>query len=221
MFRSGQPNYSRGVLAEHLHGRFDVDAYSAGLKEGTNVIILKYGGLTKRPGTRLVAEVINGEEPTRIIPFQFSLTQTYALEMGQGYMSPCAFGGRLLEEELEITGITNAVNAEVEAAFHEYLVGEKVYLDGIEGEIGDKLNGRFWDVVSVVDDDRFTINASTVGLDAFTAADGGITRVAAPTPPPAPPVVPPPVDPDPPPGVGGGGGGGFGGGPRDNNNPIP
>ena len=41
MFRAGQPNFSRGVLAEHLHGRFDVDAYNAGLKEGTTVIILK------------------------------------------------------------------------------------------------------------------------------------------------------------------------------------
>lgn len=221
MFRAGQPNFSRGVLAEHLHGRFDVDAYNAGLKEGTNVIILKYGGLTKRPGTRLVAEVINGEEPTRIIPFQFSLTQTYALEMGQGYMSPCALGGRVLEEELVITGITNAANAEIEIAYHDYSVDQLIYLDGIEGELGDKLNGRFWKVVSVVDADKFTINANTLGLDPFTGADGGVTRVGAPDPPPAPPVVPPPVEPDPPPGVGGGGGGGFGGGPRNNNNPIP
>ncbi len=211
MFRAGQPNFSRGVLAEHLHGRFDVDAYNAGLKEGTNVIILKYGGLTKRPGTRLVAEVIDGAEPTRIIPFQFSLTQTYALEMGQGYMSPCALGGRLLEEELEITGVTNSANAQIEAAFHEYAIGEKVYLDGIEGELGGLLNGRFWNILSVVDDSKFTIDADTTGLDAFTTAEGGITRVAAPVPPPPPPVVPPPVEPPPPPGVGGGGGGGFGG----------
>lgn len=211
MFRAGQPNFSRGVLSEHLHGRFDVDAYGAGLKEGTNVIILKYGGLTKRPGTRLVAEVIDGSEPTRIIPFQFSLTQTYALELGQGYMSPCALGGRVLEEELEIVNITNAANAEVEAAYHDYEVDQRVYLDGIEGELGDFLNGRFWDVLSVVDANKFTIDADTSALAAFTGADGGITRVAPPAPPPPPPVVPPPVPPPPPPGVGGGGGGGFGG----------
>lgn len=221
MFRAGQPNFSRGVLAEHLHGRFDVDAYNAGLKEGSNVIILRYGGLTKRPGTRLVAEVMNGEEPTRIIPFQFSLTQTYALEMGQGYMSPCALGGRLLEEELEIAGVTNAVNAEIEAAFHDYAVGEKVYLDGVEGELGEFLNGRFWNIMSVVNDDKFTIDADTTGLAPFTSSEGGITRVEAPDLPPAPPVVPPPVEPPAPPGVGGGGGGGFGGGPRSPNEHIP
>lgn len=210
MFRAGQPNFSRGVLAQHLHGRFDVDAYNAGLKEGTNVIVLKYGGVTKRPGWRLVAEVINGAEPTRIIPFQFSLTQTYALEMGQGYMSPCALGGRLVEEELEIVNITNAVHAEIEAAFHDYAAGEKVYVTGVEGEIGALLNGRFWDVVSVVNGDKFTIDADTTGLEPFTAADGGITRVEAPEPPPPPPVVPPVVPPPQPPNTGGGGGGRFG-----------
>jgi len=209
MFRSGQPNFSRGELAPHLHGRFDVDAYTAGVKRATNVVILKYGGLTKRPGTRLVAEVIDASKPTRIIPFQFSLTQTYALEMGQGYMSPCALGGRLLEEELEITNITIAANAAITAAFHAYEPGQKVYLTGIEGELGDKLNGRFWTVVAVLDGDNFTIDADTTGLDAFTAATGGITRTEEPDPPPPPPPVPDPVEPPPPPNVGGGGGGRF------------
>lgn len=210
MFRAGQPNFSRGVLSEHLHGRFDVDAYSAGLKEGTNVIILKYGGVTKRPGTRLVGEVIDGSQPTRIIPFQFSLTQTYALEMGQGYMAPCAFGGRVLEEELALTGITNAANAQITAAFHDYEVGQKIYLKDIaDGSLGDFLNNRFWTVMSVVDADNFTIDADTSALSAFDSAEGGITRTEAPDPPPAPPVVPPPVEPPPPPDTGGGGGGGF------------
>ena len=55
MFRAGQPNFSRGEIGPELRGRFDVDAYSAGLEAARNVIVLKYGGLTKRPGTRLVA----------------------------------------------------------------------------------------------------------------------------------------------------------------------
>lgn len=99
-FRAAQPNFSRGELSPDLHGRFDADMYGSAVKKARNVLILKYGGLTKRPGMQLVAEVIDQTQPTRLVPFQFSLTQTYALEMGQGYMSPCAFGGRLLEEEL-------------------------------------------------------------------------------------------------------------------------
>ena len=93
-FRAFQPNFSRGELAPELYGRFDTDAWNAGIKLGKNVIILKYGGLTKRPGTQLVAEVISGTTQ-RLVPFQFSLEQSYALEFGNGYMAPCALGGRV------------------------------------------------------------------------------------------------------------------------------
>ena len=205
-FRAFQPNFSRGELAPELYGRFDVDAWQSAVKLARNVLILKYGGLTKRPGTRLVAEVIDASEPTRLVPFQFSLTQTYALEFGQGYMAPLAQGGRVAEEELAITAITNAATAQITAAFHGYSVGNLVYLDEIEGEIGDYLNGRVWEVLTVPDDDNFTINADTSGMDAFTSADGGVTRVGAPDPDPVAPVVPAPVEePEPPVIIGGGG----------------
>ncbi len=209
-FRASQPNFSRGELGPYLRERYDVDAYQAGVKRARNVVILKYGGLTKRPGTRLVAEVIDPSEPTRLIPFQFSLEQTYALELGQGYMAPCALGGRVVEEELIITGITAAANAQITAAYHEYDAGDLLYLDGIAGAMGDLLNNRTWEVVADTGTNTFTINADTTGLT-FTSATGGITRVGAPTPPPAPPTVPPPVTPPEPPEVYYGGGGGFGG----------
>lgn len=209
-FRSAQPNFSKGVLAPHLHGRFDVDAYQSAVRRGVNVMVLKYGGLDKRPGTHLVAEVLDYSEPNRLLPFQFSLTQTYALEMGQGYMSPCALGGRLLETELAITAVSNAVNARITAAFHGYTAGNSVYLTGIAGELGALLNGRTWKVVAVIDAANFTIDADTTGLATFTAAEGGETRTAAPDPDPPAPVVPEPV-PDPtPPIIAPGGGSGWG-----------
>lgn len=216
-YRVTQPNFSRGELAPQLYGRFDVDAYAASVRKARNVIVLKYGGLTKRPGTRLVAEVLNASEDNRIIPFQWSLEQAYALEMGQGYMAPCALGGRVLDEELVITGISIASQAVITAAYHGYLVGQFVYLSGIAGELGDLLNGRTWEVMVVGGANTFTINADTTGLAAFTSATGGITRTGAPTIP-TPPPVPPPV-PDPtPPEIYFGGGFDFWG---DGGNPIP
>ena len=205
-FRTAQPNFSRGEIAPDLYGRFDADMYAAGVKTARNVLILKYGGLTKRPGTQLVAEVIDPSEPTRLVPFQFSLTQTYALEMGQGYMSPCAFGGRLLETELAITDITNAAQAQVTVAYHALVEGDLFYITGLAGEMGDLLNGRAWPVVSIVDADNFTIDVDTTGVAAFTTCEGGITRTEAPTVP-TPPVVPDPVpEPDLPDYFGGAGG---------------
>lgn len=205
-YRASLPNFSKGEIAPDLLGRFDVDAYSSSVRLARNVMVLKYGGLSKRPGTRLVAEVENPDEAVRLMPFQFSLSQTYALEMGQGYLRVAALGGMVLNEELAITAITNAANAKITAAYHGYVVGDRVYLTGIAGALGDYLNGRIAKIVSVVSGNEFTIDIDTSGQAAFTAATGGITRSGAPGPDPTPPVVPPPVDPPPKPPVGGGGG---------------
>lgn len=196
--RSPQENFSKGEVGPQLYARFDVDAWQAGLKKARNVTILKYGGLTKRPGHRLVAEVLNDSEEQRLIPFEFSLDQTYVLEFGQGYAAPMALGGRVLEEGLTITAITAASTAQITAAFHGYLVGEEVYIDGLTGTMGALLNGRFWTVLTVPTDSTFTIDADTTGM-VFVADTGGITRIEEPDPEPTVPVPPPPPIPTPPP----------------------
>lgn len=201
--RGVQVNFSKGEIGPDLYGRFDVDTWRSALKRAENVLVLKYGGVAKRPGQRFVAEVVDDTEDTRLIPFEFSLSQTYALEFGDGYMSPCALGGRVLEEEIDITNISAAANAQVTALYHGYSTGELVYLSGIDGEMGDLLNGRYWTVQSSVDTDNFTIDADTTGLT-FTSSTGGTTRVGSPSPPPTPPTVPPPVAPPADPDVGGG-----------------
>lgn len=213
-YRIAQPNFSKGELAPHLWGRFDVDAYQTAVRKARNCYVLKYGGLEKRPGTRFVAEVLDDSGPVRLIPFQFSIEQTYALEMGQGYMRVAALGGLVLNEQLAITSITNEAQAKITAAYHGYSVGNQVYLSGIAGDLGEELNGRIATVSAVVDANNFRIDISTVDMAAFTTADGGITRTGAPDPDPDPPTVPPVVTPPDPPPTGGGGGDG-----RDPDNP--
>lgn len=208
-FRLAQPNFAKGEIAPDLYGRFDVDAYGTALRKARNCFVLKYGGLMKRPGTRLVAEVYDESQPVRLIPFQFSIEQAYALELGQGYMRVAAAGGLVLNEELAIAGITNEGQAKVTAQYHGYAVGQDVFLSGIDGDLGDRLNNRFFPVVSVIDDHNFRIGLNTLGMPAFTGATGGITRTEDPDPDPVDPVVPDPVEPPPPPYTGGGGGYGF------------
>lgn len=199
-FRAVQPNFSKGEIASHLYGRFDVDAWQAGTKQACNVLVMKYGGLTKRPGTVLVGRVLNDTQEAILLPFTFSLEQTYALEFGHGYMSPCAGGGRVVQEELAITGVSLATQASVTIAYHGFAVGDYIYITGVAGAIGDLLNGRTWTIVSVSGTNTFEIDANTTGLAAFTTSTGGITRGAPPTPDPTPPTIPapyvPPADPD-------------------------
>lgn len=204
-YRLSQASFSKGEIAPDLYGRFDVDAYQSSLRTARNVVVLKYGGVTKRPGTRLVAEVYDASAPVRLIPFAFSIEQTYALEMGQGYMRVAAAGGLVLNEELAIVAITNETQARITAAHHGYSVGQEIYLDGIAGALGDELNFRFFPITAVIDDNNFRIGIDTTAMEAFTTAEGGIVRADPPPPDPVDPVVPDPVEPPPPPVIGGGG----------------
>ncbi len=142
--------------------------------------------------------------PEFLFPFQVSLTQTYALEMGQGYMRPAANGGMVIEEKLTIASIVQGATTVIEAAYHGYAVGDQLFFDGIEGMI--ELNGRIGRVLSVADGSHFAVDIASTGFTAFTTDTGGVVRPAAPPPPPPPPPVPPPPPPPPPPDVGGGGG---------------
>lgn len=204
MLRVGSPNFSKGEISEDLLGRVDVSAYQAGLKRARNVIVLKYGGVTKRPGTRLVAEVYDDSKEVRLIPFQFSLTQTYCLEMGQAYMRPAALGGMVIEDKLTVQAVTPGTTTQLRADYHGYSVGDQVYLSGVVGMT--ELNGKIARVVSVQDANNFTVNVDSTAFSAFTGDTGGTIRTSAPPPPPPPPPVPPPPSPTPPPDVGGGGG---------------
>jgi hypothetical protein len=204
-------NFSKGELSPELHARTDVAAYQAGAKRVRNFLILKYGGLTKRPGTRFVGEAYDQTQPCRLAPFQFSITQSYALEMGQGYMRPIALGGFILNEALAVTGVTNAVNAQVSAAYHGYAVGDQVYFPPGTIQGMTEINGRIAKVVAVVNAGAFKIDLDTTGFGTFTGSTEGVTRPGPPDPEPPPPVVPPVVPPETPPDVGGGGGGNGGG----------
>lgn len=201
--RIAQSNFSKGEIAPELLGRFDVPTYQAALARARNVCILKYGGITKRPGTRVIGEVYDDSLPLRLIPFQFSLEQAYALEFGHTYMRPMALGGFILEENLKITAITKAAQAQVTIAYHAYEVGDEVFFTGITGMV--EMNGRVGRVVSVQDDNNFTVDISSIGFTTFIDSTGTV-RVGAPDPPPDPPdVPPPPEDPEPPDTWGGGG----------------
>lgn len=203
MLRAGLLNFSKGELSEELIARVDVPSYNAGTKRARNVVILKYGGLTKRLGTRFIAEAWNGDEPVRLFPFQFSLTQAYALELGQGYMRPAARGGLVLETPLKITAITKAANAQITAALHGYSIGQQVYFSGNEGMT--EINGRFGIVQAVIDENNFTVNIDSRLFSDFTGSTEGQVNITPPADPP-PTTTPDPTPPDPTPPYTGGGG---------------
>ncbi|WP_375272045.1 hypothetical protein [Sphingomonas sp.] len=216
-FRAALPNFSKGELGPELVARTDVASYQAGVRRGRNVFVRKYGGLSKRMGTRFVSEVLDASKPVRLIPFQFSIEQAYALEMGQGYMRPAANGGMLLEQALTITSIDRGQTTTVRSAFHGYAVGDIAYFRDVAGMV--EINGRSGKVVAVPDSGTVVVDIDSRGFQPFTGDAGGVTNTAPPAPTPTPPPVNPPTPTPTPPSTGGGGGGG--GGVRNPNYVLP
>lgn len=197
------PNFSKGELAPALYGRIDTNQYNAALKRARNFVVQKYGGVTFRPGTRLVGKVDDPTKAVRLAPFQFSIDQAYALLMQQGTMRPMALGGFVLEQNTKITAATKDVQCVLTIPYHGYSVGDRVYFTGVAGMV--ELNGRFARVVAVYDVNTIAIDVDSRTFGTFVSSDG-TQNAAPPPPPPPPPVIPPVVQPDPPPDVGGGGG---------------
>ena len=180
-------NFTRGIFSPVVQARRDVEAWSAGARQLQNVIILKHGGVRKRPGTWFVYRLPADDDDTLLLPFTYAPGQSYALLFGQATMKPMALGGMVVSAGFGITGITKANPGVVTAPYHGLSDGDEVYLTGIEGMT--ELNGRTF-TVNVLTANTFDIGIDTSGYGTFTGDDGDV-RVGSPPPPPPPPTVPP------------------------------
>lgn len=99
-----QPVFVRGELSPRLFSRVDIDHWKMGLAECVNWLIMKQGGLRRRPGTEWINWGKYAWLKTRMHKFVFSTAQAYALEFGHGYIRFYANGGIVNKNAL--TGIT-------------------------------------------------------------------------------------------------------------------
>ena len=88
-----QTSFVAGELSPRLLGRSDIRQYGQGCQTLSNFIVQKHGGATKRPGTRHVAACKSHAAASRLIEFQFSDEQGYALELGNSVMRFFRFDG--------------------------------------------------------------------------------------------------------------------------------
>lgn len=75
-----QSNFSTGELDPLLRARVDLQGYNNALAKATNVLIQPQGGLARRPGTKHILELPSAAaNGVRLVPFQFSVTDSYML----------------------------------------------------------------------------------------------------------------------------------------------
>lgn len=79
-------NFTAGELSPRLDGRVDLQKYANGCKTLENMIVQKHGPASRRGGFYFSNEVKDSTKKTRILPFEFSVSQAYMIEFGDQYV---------------------------------------------------------------------------------------------------------------------------------------
>jgi len=139
--------FTAGEISPRLEGRTNLEKYSQGLSDLTNMVVMPHGGVTRRPGTEYLGEVKSSSVKTRLIPFQFKTSDTYILEFGDQIMRVFRNDLQVLNSSAKsITAITKANPGVITSAGHTLSNGDEVFVDSIGGMT--ELNGRNYRVAN-------------------------------------------------------------------------
>ena len=170
-------NFTSGELSPRLDGRNDLAKYPAGLKTLENFVVFPHGSAARRSGTQFVAEVKDSSKKTRLIPFEFSTTQTYILEFGNLYIRFYKDDGQILESDKTISGATQANPVVITATGHSYNNGDEIRITNVAGmtELNNKrykVANKTTNTFEITDIDGNNIDGT--GFTAYTS--GGVAN---------------------------------------------
>ena len=93
-----QTNFTAGEISPKCYGRTDVSRYQNGARSLSNCLVQIHGGAVRRWGSKFIAESKDSSKASRLIPFIYSVTQSYMLEFGDLYIRfYTASGGQIVD----------------------------------------------------------------------------------------------------------------------------
>lgn len=101
-----QPAFTSGVLGPALWGRIDLQRYDTALRQGKNVIVHSHGGISNRPGTRFVSEVMDHDKRHRLVPFTREADDTAVLIFGENKMGVIKNGAPVMSGSVPYVATT-------------------------------------------------------------------------------------------------------------------
>jgi hypothetical protein len=178
-----QTNFTGGEISPRLYGRVDLQKYATSLERCENFVIFPHGGITKRSGTRFIAEVKNSAKKVKLIPFIFSTEQAYMLEFGDYYV-------RFYRNESVLLNAAGTAPYEIATPYSE---NDLVNLDYTQSadvlyivhpnyapRVLNRLGPTNWslDLFSFIDGPYNDFNTDTTATMTPSATTGGITITA-------------------------------------------
>lgn len=169
-----QNTVNAGELSPLILGRQDIGKYKGGLFVCFNGVPLAQGAWTRRPGTLFLnTSRDSGSRKGLLVPFQYSVTQTYQLEFAQNFVRFWTLHGLVTQTARNITAATKADPCQITAAAHGYTNGDRVFVQGVLGMT--QLNNREY-TATVVDGNSFTVGVNSTAYDTYTSG-GTVAKI--------------------------------------------
>lgn len=96
--RQYQRAFNGGEVSPSMFARIDDGKYQTGMALCKNFLIEPQGPIVMRPGFKYVNHTKHAGKKARLIPFNFSISQTMVLELGEKYVRFHTLGKTLLGE---------------------------------------------------------------------------------------------------------------------------
>lgn len=128
-------SFAGGEIGPDMYGRIDADRYQTGAARVRNMVSKPQGPVQSRPGFEFVREVKNSTQKIRLIPFRFSSGQTYAVELGAGYIRVHQNGATLdnvgqsypaYKASKDLQSVNTTTNVITLAASHSFVTGDPI-----------------------------------------------------------------------------------------------
>ena len=121
-----QDNFRYGIVDKQLLLQKDGNNKLYGessLYDSSNFFVNKYGTLSKRYGTKFIAEVKNSNKKTRIIPFSIGVQESYIVELGDQYLRIYSENGIEKDQNNNIIELSTPYNENILDTIYNYEKG--------------------------------------------------------------------------------------------------
>lgn len=176
-----KPSFNAGEVSPSVYGRIDLEKYPNAVKTMTNFLPTPQGGAVRRPGFRYIASTKTASREARLVPFTFSTTQAYIIELGHQYARFYMNGGQiwvedsntklLLHMEGEDAGVTFTDSG---ATGHTVTANDEAQTDTDRYHLGSSsvlFDGEGTDSLTISDHADFDFAAAEFTIDAWIYVD--------------------------------------------------
>ena len=174
-------SFNAGQVSPLMEARSDFQKYTASSRTIENMTVTVQGPVLKRPGTKYIATAKSGNP--RLLPFEHSTDDAYALETGNLYMRFFRDGGQILDPTLPVEIVTPYDTSELSSIQYAQTDNSMYFANGTDiPQVLSRTSHTDWTIDAVdfttgpflpVNDTVTTITPSAItGSITLTASSG-------------------------------------------------